>query len=44
VKDVRLAREAGLNTPLVQPLVASFEKAQNEEPGDEEVLVIIKII
>jgi len=44
VKDVRLAREAGLNTPLVQRLFASFEKAQNEGLGDEDVLVISKRI
>jgi len=44
VNDFRLAREAGLNTPLFQPLLASFEKVQNLGLGDEDVLVIIKRI
>ena len=33
-----------LNTPLVQPLFASFETAQNQGHGDEKVLIIIKSI
>src|SRR5665647_460688 len=42
VKDLRLAKEAGLNTPLMQPLFDSYNKAQSDGLGDEDVMAIIK--
>lgn len=44
VKDLRLAKEAGLNTPLIQPLFESYEKAEQEGLGNEDVMAIIKSI
>lgn len=44
VKDLRLAKEAGLSTPLIKPLYESYEKAQNEGLGNEDVMAIIKSI
>ncbi len=44
VKDLRLAKEAGLHTPLIQPLFDSYEKAEREGLGDEDVMAIIKSI
>ncbi|MEZ7515094.1 NAD(P)-dependent oxidoreductase [Flavobacterium frigidarium] len=41
VKDLRLAKEAGLNAPLIQPLYDSFKKAQEEGLGDQDVMAII---
>ena len=42
VKDLRLAKEAGLNAPLIKPLFESFSHAQNLGLGDEDVMAIIK--
>jgi len=42
VKDLRLAKEAGLDTPLMQPLFDSYNKAQSDGLGDEDVMAIIK--
>ena len=42
VKDLGLAKEAGLNTPLIQPLSDSYATAQFEGLGDEDVMAIIK--
>lgn len=42
VKDLGLAKEAGLKTPLIQPLFDSYLAAQNEGLGDEDVMAIIK--
>lgn len=42
VKDLGLAKEAGLNTPLIQPLFDSYAAAQYEGLGDEDVMAIIK--
>lgn len=44
VKDLRLAKEAGLNTPLIQPLFESYKKAEQEGLGNEDVMAIIKSI
>ncbi len=41
VKDLRLAQEAGLDSPLIHPLFDSFSKAQEEGFGDEDVMAII---
>ncbi|EIA08887.1 NAD(P)-dependent oxidoreductase [Flavobacterium frigoris] len=42
VKDLGLAKEAGLNTPLIEPLLDSYAAAQYEGLGDEDVMAIIK--
>jgi 3-hydroxyisobutyrate dehydrogenase len=41
VKDLRLAKEAGLDSPLINPLYKSYEAAQKEGLGDEDVMAII---
>jgi 3-hydroxyisobutyrate dehydrogenase len=42
VKDLKLAKEAGLATPLINPLFNSYEKAQQEGLGEDDVMAIIK--
>ncbi|MBB2147927.1 NAD(P)-dependent oxidoreductase [Pedobacter gandavensis] len=42
VKDLRLAKEAGLDAPLINPLFHSFQEAQQEGLGDEDVMAVIK--
>lgn len=42
VKDLRLAKEAGLDAPLINPLFDSFNRAQNMGLGDEDVMAIMK--
>jgi 3-hydroxyisobutyrate dehydrogenase len=41
VKDLRLAKEAGLDSPLIHPLYDSYEKAQGEGYGDQDVMAIL---
>ncbi|NRS90398.1 3-hydroxyisobutyrate dehydrogenase [Flavobacterium sp. 7E] len=41
VKDLRLAKEAGLDSPLIHPLYDSFVLAQEEGLGDQDVMAII---
>lgn len=41
VKDLRLAKEAGLDSPLIHPLYDSYLTAQQEGLGDEDVMAII---
>ncbi|SDZ99813.1 3-hydroxyisobutyrate dehydrogenase [Flavobacterium gillisiae] len=41
VKDLRLAKEAGLDSPLIHPLYDSYKAAQKEGLGDEDVMAII---
>jgi 3-hydroxyisobutyrate dehydrogenase len=36
VKDLRLAKEAGLNSPLIHPLYNSYAMAQEEGLGDRK--------
>lgn len=43
-KDLRLAAEAGLNTPLIHPLLDSYKKAEAAGLGDEDVMAIMKWI
>ena len=43
-KDLRLAREAGLEQPLAQPLLDSFQQAQKEGLGEEDVMAIVKYL
>ncbi|WP_366183083.1 NAD(P)-dependent oxidoreductase [Flavobacterium ovatum] len=42
VKDLKLANDAGLDSPLAQPLLDSYSKAENEGFGEEDVMAIIK--
>jgi 3-hydroxyisobutyrate dehydrogenase len=44
VKDLRLAKEAGLNAPLITPLYDTFNKAQQAGLGDEDVMAIKKYL
>ena len=44
VKDLRLAGEAGLNASLYTPLYHSFQKAEAQGLGNEDVMAIIKSI
>ena len=41
VKDLRLAKEAGLASPLIQPLYDSYVTAEKEGLGDQDVMAII---
>jgi len=41
VKDLRLAKEAGLDSPLIHPLFDNFSKAEEEGFGEEDVMAII---
>lgn len=41
VKDLRLAKEAGLDSPLIHPLYDSYAAAQEEGLGDLDVMAII---
>ncbi|QQL50461.1 NAD(P)-dependent oxidoreductase [Mucilaginibacter ginkgonis] len=43
-KDVRLATEQGMNTPLSKPLYESFTQARDSGLGDEDVMAIIKYL
>lgn len=41
VKDLGLAKDAGLSSPLIHPLYDSYLKAQEEGLGDQDVMAII---
>jgi len=41
VKDLRLAKEAGLDSPLIQPLYDSYASAEKEGLGDQDAMAII---
>ena len=41
-KDLNLAKNEGLDSPLFHPLLESFQKAQNNGLGEEDVMAIIK--
>ncbi|HEY6141890.1 MAG TPA: NAD(P)-dependent oxidoreductase [Flavobacterium sp.] len=41
-KDLNLAKNEGLDSPLFHPLLDSFQKAQNNGLGEEDVMAIIK--
>ncbi|MBG6186112.1 NAD(P)-dependent oxidoreductase [Flavobacterium sp. CAN_S2] len=41
VKDLRLAKEAGLDSPLIHPLYDSYATAEQEGLGDQDVMAII---
>ncbi|MCL5130034.1 NAD(P)-dependent oxidoreductase [Algibacter sp. L4_22] len=42
VKDLRLAKEAGLDAPLINPLFDSFNHAHDMGLGNEDVMAIMK--
>jgi 3-hydroxyisobutyrate dehydrogenase len=44
VKDLRLAKEQGLEAPLSTPLYESFKQAQGEGLGEEDVMAIYKFL
>jgi 3-hydroxyisobutyrate dehydrogenase len=41
VKDLRLAKEAGLDSPLIHPLYDCYAAAEKEGLGDQDVMAII---
>lgn len=41
VKDLRLAKEAGLDSPLIHPLFNSYAAAEKEGLGDQDVMAIL---
>lgn len=41
VKDLRLAREQGIDFPLAQPLAETYKKAMDKGLGEEDVMAII---
>jgi 3-hydroxyisobutyrate dehydrogenase len=41
-KDLNLAKNEGLSSPLFQPLFESFQKAKDNGLGEEDVMAIIK--
>lgn len=44
VKDLRLAKGAGLNSPLSAPLLETFEAAANGGLADEDLMAVIKYL
>jgi 3-hydroxyisobutyrate dehydrogenase len=44
VKDLRLAKEQGLDAPLSSPLYESFKQAQTDGLGEEDVMAIYKAL
>jgi len=43
-KDLRLAKEQGLDTPLSTPLYHSFKEAQDDGLGEDDVMAIYKFL
>ncbi|HSD05955.1 NAD(P)-dependent oxidoreductase [Flavobacterium sp.] len=43
-KDLNLAKNEGLDSPLFQPLFESFQHAKDNGLGEEDVMAIIKIL
>ena len=44
VKDLRLAKESGLASPLIHPLFDTYQKAQDTGLGEDDVMAIIKVL
>ena len=44
VKDLQLAKDAGLYTPLITPLFDSYQQALQEGLGEEDVMAVIKLL
>jgi 3-hydroxyisobutyrate dehydrogenase len=43
-KDLRLAKEAGLHTPLLNPLFTTYQNAEQDGLGNEDVMAVIKYL
>jgi len=43
-KDLKLAKDQGLNTPLITPLLNSYQEALKAGYGDEDVIAILKYL
>lgn len=43
-KDLRLAKEQGIKTPLFQPLFNSYQEALQSDLGDEDCIAIFKFL
>ena len=43
-KDLRLAKEAGLHTPLLSPLFTTYQNAEKEGLGNEDVIAVMKYL
>jgi 3-hydroxyisobutyrate dehydrogenase len=43
-KDLRLASEQGLNSPLIAPLLKSYQSAVNSGLGDNDAIAIFKFL
>jgi len=43
-KDLRLAKEAGLHTPLLEPLFSTYQKALQSGMGNEDVMAVINYL
>lgn len=44
VKDLKLARQAGLDAPLAAPVVETFSSAMQAGLGDEDLMAIVKYL
>ena len=44
VKDLKLAKGAGLNSALSNPLLTTFEAAAADGLGDEDLMALIKYL
>ncbi|MNL08495.1 2-(hydroxymethyl)glutarate dehydrogenase [compost metagenome] len=44
VKDLKLAKEAGLKSPLSEPLLNTFEAAAADGLGEEDLMAVIKYL
>jgi len=44
VKDLQLAKDAGLDTPLITPLFNSYRQAEEEGLGGDDAMAIIKTL
>jgi len=44
VKELRLAKDASPDTPLIMPLIEFCQQAQQEGLGEEDVMTVIKIL
>lgn len=43
-KDLRLAKEAGLHTPLLDPLFTTYQHAEQDGFGNEDVIAVMKYL
>ncbi|HEY0243943.1 MAG TPA: NAD(P)-dependent oxidoreductase, partial [Mucilaginibacter sp.] len=43
-KDLKLAKDQGLNTPLLTPLLDSYQSALKEGYGEDDVIAILNYL